>query len=557
MKIMPIFLLISIMGLSESVVAVETAVPLFKNLSDDSDNFIRVVVGAHAISAFIESVQDDTISAALTAQWERCLHYSFDDDVCCENIPSDFSLFLDLVRAHAWPYELGVRSPIEITQQWIADVWQLAVQKNNERNALGTVRKKSGKVKSFWKPFSAGLLFAGAAALGYVWWKQYVQSETCDARVFQFGPSRSALASTPSLRVDQDALDAAQLRAITRRDAAVIAPMRQLREAGRQWIPRLAPEICTYLQEHKGLVVHQVTQTQMLVNTLEAPLRRHVAAAHQAAMLGRPIESILRIWRDQAFSGVVQSMSGVELDAENMRHVVREAVEQGQHFATLVALQCGSIGGSGLVSAYKRMIRNQNQQIVAADSSIENFSPLLQRHPEYYSAVTCFLVRRCQVEIEACANNFGSGLLTLEETALGLSYREVGAADLQRFTAAGGVACHLDDWVYALHDAPDIQHRAIELMYQEVIRCIQTRFSGTEQEARMRLIGSLWQGKRTRRILRVVYNRSIERGDITGTRLPGGTGLAQFLGQMSPRGGEGLLNVESESDNDDEQRVSM
>ncbi|MEI7580747.1 MAG: hypothetical protein WCJ17_03020 [bacterium] len=561
MKITPIVLLMSIAGLYGFVFPFKEKQPLLESLSDDSNEFTQVLVGACAIDALVEAAHSSSSSLALHVhdQWQSCLRCSFVDSSSYDQIVLALAAFIDSVKAAAASATIS-EAAVDMVEKW-ATVLQMQLERTlQSTEMLQGTRGRRKKKTSFWKPFLTGAALVGLAAAGYIWLRSKGGSSSFDAlglRARQVGSQLQHRVLGDMLGAAREADHHARVGAIAARDAARMAPFHALRQEGRQWIPRLAPELCTYLQENKGLVVHQVTQTKMLVDSPDRGLRSYIQYGH--AHQNHPdAASVLRGWIDHDKSALLAT-EVAPVSPESMGQCVRQCVEQGDQFRILVSVWCGQLGGSHVVAAYKRMIRNEHRYIqVSPEGALQELAPLLHRHPEYYSLCSRFLVRACNVEIATYAQRAVHERVAVGDILFGRSLRDVQPADIQRYHLVGGMARNLDEWVCALRDTPALQDRAISLMYEEIIQGLCERFSCDEAAARLHFIGSLWQGRRTRQILRAVYNQEVVVGTISGSRLPAGTSLPLSPAHMMPGGEEGSSDDESDGLNNPElRRVTM
>ena len=550
----------SIAGLYGFVFPFKETQPLLESLSDDSDEFTQVLVGACAIDALIKAAQSSSsLVLHVHDQWQSCLRCALSDSTSYHQIEHALGAFIDSVKAAA---ATGIISKTSLD---MVEQWAIALQVQAERILQSTemlqgTRGRRKKKTSFWKPFLTGATLVGLAAAGYIWLRSKGRSSSFDAlglRARQVGSQLQHRVLGDMLGTAREADHQIRVGAIAARDAARMAPFHALRQEGRQWIPRLAPELCTYLQESKGLVVHQVTQTKMLVDSPDRRLRSYIQYGH--AHQNHPdAASVLRGWIDQDKSALIAT-EVAPVSSEAMGQCVRQCVEQGDFFRILVSMWCGQLGGCNVIAAYKRMIRNEHRYIqVSPEGALQEFMPLLHRHPEYYSLCSRFLVRACHVEIATYAQRGVHEHRAVGDIFFGRLLRDVQPADIQRYHLVGGMARNLDEWVFALRDTPALQDRAISLMYEEIIGGLCERFCCDEAAARLHFIGSLWQGKRTRHILRAVYNQEVVVGTISGSRLPAGTGLPLSPAHMMLGGEEGPSDDELEGLNNSElRRVSM
>jgi len=545
MKITPIILLISITGLYGFIFPLSEAEPLLESLADDSDDYVHLIVGAHAIDAFVQNSQ---FSSILSHAWHECLHCCISDVSSYEQALQVLQRFFAAVKDHEGETQMDKNFCCSL-KQWIARVRLLAERQIQGCVMTGMTRGRRSKKQTFWKPFLAGAALIGCAAAGYMWWNKHKNSQRSgDFAIGYSQHMRNGLGAVQTGVAVQssgrDDLHAAQVATIAARATARLAPFRALQQEGRQWMPRIAPELCTYLQEQKGLVVHQVTQSQMLIDTPDRDLNMfvHYALTHQNHA---GVGAVLRVWQNQAV-GALLGQEQLVLSDDAFRGTVQHCVEQGEQFRTLVALWCAQAGSGSIIASWKRMLRNQQRYVTLCGQSE---SVLLLRHPEYYSRCSRFLSHACHQEIAAYMQASPDDVASLVGSDFGRMIREVQLSDIERYHSVGGMARSLDEWVYILRDMPDLQERAISLMYDEIIDCICRRFSCDAAGARLSFVGALWEGKRTRHIVRAVYNRELNVGAISGSRLPAGTSHPHSSAHRVPENGDDSSD-DDQSDSD-------
>jgi hypothetical protein len=156
MKITPIFLLMSIAGLYGFVFPFTETQPLLESLSDNSNEFTQVLVGACAIDALVEVAHSSSSSSSLALhvhdQWQSCLQCSLVDASSYDQIVRALAAFIDSVEAAA---ASGIISEAAVD---MVEKWATALQMQLERILQSTemlqgTRGRRKKKTSFWKPF--------------------------------------------------------------------------------------------------------------------------------------------------------------------------------------------------------------------------------------------------------------------------------------------------------------------------------------------------------------------------------------------------------------------
>ena len=491
--------------------ALDTAPLLLQSLDSQTYQYAQLLIGAAAIDALLDSSTVDFSS--LRDAWSRCLDCIVTDSESFERCSGVIATLQQ--QAHALLCEGGAQyeTGVAIIDQWGKEVLdQLHFSLVPEMSGA-TRGRRSKKKKSPLKPFVAGAFFAAVLGVGYVWFKS--RQSGVVPRLREMLERRMVVKKDDSY----SAVNGAVTRFIQPQPMMLLNPhqptLQELaRREGKEWVAVVAPELLTYLQEHKGLVVHQVLQDKMLI-TIPGEALRDCLAATAVSMGGFcSHQDLITQWQRDASRERLARLALTVTEMDKLERL-RSCLADETTMRCLVSALCFESSGKGVCASFVKMIVNQQQDIPLLERPN---NPLFSRYPAYASVFTQLLVRVCAQEMSGFVHESARRYKRIDGVTFGTPFAAADSTKIELFAALGGRFFSLDSMIFLLRNNPREQLQCMAILIDEVIIQICKRYGVNElslSQGRNHLIGSLWQNRQVRQILSALYDEEVRLGSLT------------------------------------------